>query len=272
MTTRTIVTSHPGVACDVCGRGLLRGERPDVYLGGGQRRTVCELCAPRAAQEGWRRESAQSVAEHGEVGRRLARSRSLLGRLGLAGSERRPRPVRATRRESAVANRPADAEFADQSLADAGVLEEQWDDISTTWAGARGADDATGAERNAIDIDESAGDGNRVAADAAAGAPADVLRALEVFNAGEHPRRIAGVSRALGPACLKVAPLAGAPRTVAIVAAWELCWYRYEVDLDDEAAGARLAAEGTELEELPAADRVANAAADERGELALLAG
>ena len=57
MATRSIVTSQPDVACDVCGRRLLRGELPDVFLAGGQRRTVCELCAPRAAHEGWLREA-----------------------------------------------------------------------------------------------------------------------------------------------------------------------------------------------------------------------
>ena len=57
MATRSIVTSQPDVACDVCERRLLRGELPDVFLAGGQRRTVCELCAPRAAHEGWLREA-----------------------------------------------------------------------------------------------------------------------------------------------------------------------------------------------------------------------
>lgn len=316
MTTKTIVTSQPDVACDVCGRGLLRGERPDVYVGGGRRRTVCELCAPRATQEGWRRESAQAAVEHGETGRRgrgAARGRSLLGRLGLAGGERGARPVRAARGES------AQAEGDRRPLADASVLDEQWDDIGAHWTAAGRADDAIAADGAAptsdgdvVDVPGSTGGNGRAEAgtpaDATVGTPAEVLpeapaevatelptdaaaeapadaaaaarveahadlaRALEVFNAGEHPRRIAGVTRALGPATLKVAPVADVPRTVAVIAAWELCWYRYEVDLDDEAAGARLAAEGTELEELPAADREPNAVADERGELALLAG
>jgi hypothetical protein len=60
MATRMIVTSQPDVPCDVCGRRLLRGERPDVFLAGGRRRTVCELCAPRASDEGWLRETEQS--------------------------------------------------------------------------------------------------------------------------------------------------------------------------------------------------------------------
>ena len=55
-----IVTSQPDVACDVCGRRLLRGEQPDVFLAGGRRRMVCELCAPRASAEGWLREAEQA--------------------------------------------------------------------------------------------------------------------------------------------------------------------------------------------------------------------
>ena len=98
-----------------------------------------------------------------------------------------------------------------------------------------------------------------------------MARALEVFNAGEQPRRVAGVARSLGAPTVTVRPLEESGSTVAIVVAWELCWYRYEVDLGDEAAGVVLAAEGMELDELPAEDRLANAAADERGELALIA-
>jgi hypothetical protein len=93
---------------------------------------------------------------------------------------------------------------------------------------------------------------------------------LEIFNSGEPPRRVAGVTRSLGAACVRATPVAD-NSTVAIVVAWELCWYRYEIDLADEAAGVRIAAEGMELEELPAEDRVANAAADEHGMLSLLA-
>jgi hypothetical protein len=55
-----IVTSQPDVACDVCGRRLLRGEQPDVFLASGRRRMVCELCAPRASAEGWLRETEQA--------------------------------------------------------------------------------------------------------------------------------------------------------------------------------------------------------------------
>ena len=53
MATRSIVTSQPDVECDVCERRLLRGEQPDHFIAAGRRRIVCELCAPRAAHEGW---------------------------------------------------------------------------------------------------------------------------------------------------------------------------------------------------------------------------
>src|SRR5271170_3054625 len=79
MATRTIVTSQPDVECDVCERRLLRGEQPDVFIGAGRRRIVCELCAPRAAHEGWLRESdTQSLAL---PPMRARRGRSLFERL-----------------------------------------------------------------------------------------------------------------------------------------------------------------------------------------------
>ena len=51
MTRKSITTSHRVVACDVCGRTLLRGEKADVFLHGGTRKMVCELCTARAMPE-----------------------------------------------------------------------------------------------------------------------------------------------------------------------------------------------------------------------------
>lgn len=113
-------------------------------------------------------------------------------------------------------------------------------------------------------------------AEAPAGMPvegegSDMQRALEIFNVGEHPRRIGGVARSLGAPAVTVRPVEGSSSRFTIVVAWELCWYRYEVDVEDEPAGAQLIEKGMELAELPAEDRAANAAADDRGELAIAA-
>ena len=56
MSTKDIRTSIHHTTCDVCGRTLLRGEHPDAYVAGGERRWVCDLCTSRAAHEGWVRE------------------------------------------------------------------------------------------------------------------------------------------------------------------------------------------------------------------------
>jgi hypothetical protein len=68
-----------------------------------------------------------------------------------------------------------------------------------------------------------------------------------------------------------VRPLEDRPSVVAITVMWELSWYRYEIDLSDEAGGVRRDAQGDELTELPDHERTSNAEADERGALHLVA-
>ena len=93
---------------------------------------------------------------------------------------------------------------------------------------------------------------------------------IEVFNAGEYTRRVASLTRSLGAPEVSVRPGEAVASSVVIVIAWELCWYTFEVDLDDmQGAQARSIAQGTELAELRSEDRLANALADERGSLAL---
>ncbi len=99
-----------------------------------------------------------------------------------------------------------------------------------------------------------------------------VARALEVFNASPHPRTVAGVARSLGTPMVAARPSATEGAIVTIVVGWELSWYRYEVDLGDEASGVRVSGQGAELAELDPADQAPNATADERGELHPVAG
>jgi hypothetical protein len=68
-----------------------------------------------------------------------------------------------------------------------------------------------------------------------------------------------------------VRPLAERPSVVTITVMWELSWYRFEVDLSDEAGGVRKDGQGSELSELDESELEANAAADERGGLHLAA-
>jgi hypothetical protein len=246
MATRSIVTSQPDVACDVCGRRLLRGELPDVFLAGGRRRTVCELCAPRAAHEGWLREADRHSVSLPPS--RVKRGRNLFERLR---SQREP---------------ISEEDFAEEgsgSLPPVPPVEDLQPESYDFLGAIAGAPEEPSAVASVAPSEE--------ATIALTGGEVKVERALEVFNAGEYPRRVAGVARSLGEPGVAVRPIADSGSVVAIVVAWELCWYRYEVDLGDEEAGARVAAQGTELGELAEEDRLVNATADEHGALMRLA-
>jgi hypothetical protein len=66
-----------------------------------------------------------------------------------------------------------------------------------------------------------------------------------------------------------VGPGPSSPGLVTVVVSWELCWYRYEIDLSEGDPSVRVAAQGYELDELQDAERRPNAVADERGTLEL---
>jgi hypothetical protein len=98
-----------------------------------------------------------------------------------------------------------------------------------------------------------------------------VSRALELFNGSQHTKTVSGVARSLGAPEVSVGARSDDGALVELVVAWELCWYRYEVDLADEPHAVRLLGQGYELTELGEGPRPANAVADERGALALRA-
>ncbi len=83
--TRDIRTNQLDVACDVCGRTLLRGEHAEHYLAGGERRRVCDLCTSRAQHEGWIRESG---ADDLEMRHPRHEGRGLIDRLRASRRER----------------------------------------------------------------------------------------------------------------------------------------------------------------------------------------
>jgi hypothetical protein len=266
-----------------------------VFLAGGQRRTVCELCVPRAAAEGWLREADNHASSVRPT--RTRRAGSLFGRLRQLrepgqGPLRRERPGPAgldgpdtgveLPKEDLYELLDGDGEREDLreheiyigSVGAAESGEDAWsvEDDFLPLDGIGQGDPSTARARpvRAGQSGEHASTAGATGSGVSTAGELKVARALEVFNAGEQPRRVAGVARSLGAPTVTVRPLEDSGSTVAIVVAWELCWYRYEVDLGDEAAGSQLVAQGMELDELPEEDRLANAAADERGELSAL--
>ena len=217
--TRDIRTNQTDIACDICGRTLLRGEHAETFLAGGSRREVCDLCTARAQHEGWIRESGGDELElrhtrHDGRGSFFDRLRSRRERAREVQEEiadephdepQRPEPPRRPRHVRAV---PTNADLKMQ-------------------------------------------------------------RALEVFNASDHTRTVGGVARSLGAPSVCVRPRTDRPSVVSITVMWELSWYRFEVDLSDEAGGVRRDAQGDELGELAPEEQEVNAAADERGGLHL---
>ncbi len=253
---KSITTSRAVVACDVCGRTLLRGEHADAFIANGSRRMVCELCTARAANEGWIREGADNALVARRNGQRGG-PRSLFGRLKPPRRAAPPPVELPYRRISANVDRIGAGEKA-RELDELEALPE------TDSAVVRGAEP----------VPAGAGVESREPRQVHAvptNADLKMARALDVFNLSAHPRRIAGVARSLGTPIVTVLPSDVEGAIVSIVVGWELCWYRYEVDLADEAAGVRVLGQGAELTELTEAERVANALADERGRLALAA-
>jgi hypothetical protein len=236
--TREIRTSDAIAACDVCGRTLLRGERAEVYLSGGTRRSVCELCTSRAVHEGWIREGTVPTYDDRDAGG--DRRRSLLNRLR-------------ARRDAGRAERPALADELDGAAATRSNSAAR----SPRPAGARGA----GAR-------ERAREPRHVRA-VPTNAEHKVASAVEVFNSSEHRRTIAGVARSLGLPEISVLPSTTSASVVQVVASWELCWYRYEIDLSDEIPTVRVGGQGYELDELAPEERKPNATADDHGSLTL---
>lgn len=96
-----------------------------------------------------------------------------------------------------------------------------------------------------------------------------IAAAVEAFNASEHRRAVAGITRSLGLPIASIRSADGSLSTMRIVVAWELCWYRYETDLGEGSGSVRLADQGSELDELDAAELEPNVAADEDGLLRL---
>jgi hypothetical protein len=223
--TRDIRTNQSDLACDICGRTLLRGEHAETFLAGGSRREVCDLCTARAQHEGWIRESGGDELELRHT-RHDGRGRSFLDRL-------RARRERAREAQEEPELAPDEPDVAPP----------------------RQVPEPPRRPRHVRAVPTNA--------------DLKMQRALELFNTSDHTRTVGGVARSLGAPAVSVRPRTDRPSVVTITVMWELSWYRFEIDLSDEAGGVRRDAQGDELSELSEEEQVINAAADERGALHL---
>lgn len=241
MSTKDIRTTYAEAVCDICGRTLLRGERAEMFVHGSTRHAVCELCKTRALHEGWVREGA--VTDRPQDDPEADRRR---------GGLRWPRRRRGERQDGA---RRAPATLDEELSAS------EWEIAGPEPAPPPPPPPPRERIREPRHVRAvPMGDEHKVAA------------AMAAFNTTEHRRTVAGVARSLGAPAVKVLPDAVHPALVRIVVAWELCWYRYEVDLSEQDSSVRLDAQGYELDELSDVERVPNAAADELGQLHLSVG
>lgn len=252
MSTRAISTSVAVDGCDICGRTLLRGERAETYVDGTERHTVCELCTSRALHGGWVREG--ELPDYGDPSARVDRRRSLLSRFRARRQTPSPPPV-------------------EQPEYDFGDADDAPAPPSRPVPPAPSARPASGRANPAPPPVRADGAARQREPRHVRAVPTShehrVSSAIEVFNASEHPRTVAGISRSLGLPGVAVLPSGPQSAVVGIVVAWELCWYRYELDLSDEVPTVRVTTQGYELDELSPEERRANALADQHGRLTL---
>ncbi|MDO9408553.1 hypothetical protein [Patulibacter sp.] len=256
--------SSPGnyEACAVCDRHLLRGEQPEIFLHDGARKDVCELCVPRALYAGWIRVGVNDAPTLEPARRRGA---SIVERLRRGAKRdrapRSPRPETAGGRSSRRREQQAAEAEPDPNV------RPQWRPhrIEDEVEGLRLTDEPAAAPLAAY-ASTSAGDAVHVTTSGAR----MTARAIDLYNHSDHPRRLAGIARTLGAPWVTVRTIEGS--RVQIVLAWELTWYRFELDLAREADGVRATGQGTSLQDLTPGDVDPNAVADDHGYLYLQAG
>jgi hypothetical protein len=226
------------VTCDVCGRTMLKGERPEAYLAPSrERKLVCQLCAQRAQKEGWIRESADR--------------------------DMPVQPPRPTERRGLFRRRRGSAGAASaQDTAPSEPAPVVEPERNATNSGGRGRPPASG-ERRRMPRDP------RHVTAVPTSVQLKIERALELFNESEHPRTVAGLARTLGPPQVSACTSSVSAAKVLLTVGWELSWYQFAVDLTDSDRPVRLEGRGHELTELPAKVRHWNAALDESGRITI---
>jgi hypothetical protein len=277
VSTKSIRTTPAHSTCDVCGRTLLRGERAEVYLSGGTRRSVCELCTSRALHGGWVREG--TVPEYGESSPRAERRRSLLGRLrsrrdqagdvdGVGADEYQPEfyddspePLSADDPYAPAPDRPSPSPSPSSRYGGASA--------ESRYPAREGREGRAGRNPGGRRTRQAPAREPRHVRAVPTSIEHKISSAVSLYNSSEHPRTVAGIARSLGLPEVSVHPADPTTSVVHVVVSWELCWYRYEVDLSDDEPTVRVSGQGYELSELEPIDLEINAAIDERGHIDL---
>jgi hypothetical protein len=233
------------VVCEVCGRTMLKGERTEPYLAPSrERKLVCQLCGPRAQQEGWIRESASPATP-----------------------VRPPRPQQ-SRRLFRLGRRRSALTVSDGHAGQAA------DDLESEPASAMGTESTHPIEERSttpaarVPRRRFLRDPRHVRA-VPTNAQLKLERAIELFNSSEHPRTVAGIARTLGSPQVSASTSGGSAAEVLLTVAWDISWYQFVVDLSDTTEPVRMEARGQELGELRPEARDWNARAQADGSLAI---
>jgi hypothetical protein len=228
-------------SCSVCGRTILAGERTLAYVTpDGDAKAVCELCRDRAESLGW-------VWEELVEGTPTSPPRRRRG-AGLAAFFRGLGP---------------------EPQAGTDILENGGDPVE------QGAEQEEQEEPEPAPAPRGSPDPAAPGAGLGRSAPAPespatrLERAVARFNASEHARTVAGLSRTLGLPSVSVGAAAGSPSEVRITVAWELSWYQWGVDLKDETRAIYEIDKGYEMNELDSPARQWNATSAEDGRVRL---
>ena len=226
--------AKPDPSCPVCGRRLLPGERPTTYVTrDGDEAVVCELCKPRAEAAGWLRpEEAEAMR-------------------GNAGRERR-RP-RGQRLGGLLSRLPA------ATNGESGPSRSERDPVEEPQRSRPPRERAARTPATAPPVAPTGGDSSGTT----------LPEALQAFNASNHRRTVAGLTRTLGPpraSGLAVRTNGGRPGA-RLTVAWELTWYQWEIGPGPRGPEVRESGKGETISQLRAADRTWNLLVDTDGTL-----
>jgi hypothetical protein len=237
---RQVRVTEEQVACDVCGRTMLKGERTEPYLAPSrERKLVCSLCAPRAQQEGWIRETGSPATPAQPPREPERKRRRRLGRRNVAPAKTQPREPESR-----------DAE------PNGSPVEPVWETEEKPALPANGRRSRLGRDPRHVRAVPT-------------NAQLKLERAVDLFNSSEHLRTVSGLSRTLGQPQVSASTSDSSAAEVLLTVAWDISWYQFVVDLSDSRDPVRVESKGHEIDELSEEARSWNARVEPNGNLAI---